>query len=155
MMTAGAGLTLGLFFGFLFAVPRSSIPSPEQPGSTSDRAADRPGTTTRLLPNSNLEQVSDWLTKIVIGVSLVQFHDILGAMSDLAGAYAGALSEDAASDRLMAGAMLVFYPAFGFLTGYLGTRTMVTILLTAVPLTGARESVGGDVDTVGESAHDR
>ena len=32
------------------------------------------------LPNTNLEQISDWLTKTIVGVGLVQFREIGAAL---------------------------------------------------------------------------
>ena len=56
--------------GFLFGVPR--FLTSERAGGGSDPALPARG----YLPNSNLEQVSDWLTKILIGVTLTQLGEI-------------------------------------------------------------------------------
>ncbi len=135
LMTAAAGMTVGLFFGFLFAVPRSSVPAERDRSEASQDA----GGFRRLLPNSNLEQVSDWLTKIIVGVTLVQFRGLLDAFSNTVESYVGAFGGEASQDRLMASAILVFFPVFGFLASYLGTRTMVTILLEAISSTDGEE----------------
>jgi hypothetical protein len=77
------GLAVGIVFasgsvgsaiGFLFGIPKAN---PKQ--KPSDRSYE---------PNTNLEQVSDWLTKIILGVGLVQFRQIANALES-AGQRAG------------------------------------------------------------------
>ena len=60
-----AGL-VGCFLGFLFAIPRFDI---------TDRDIRDVGKYGRggWLHNTNLSQISDWLTKILVGVGLTQF----------------------------------------------------------------------------------
>lgn len=53
--------SVGAAGGFLFGIPRSNA-------ANSDTTA----TPARYQPNTNLEQVSDWLTKLLIGAALVQ-----------------------------------------------------------------------------------
>lgn len=59
--------------GFLFGVPRyKSAPD-------SQAVASMAGTTQQaiaFIPNTNLEQISDWLTKIIVGATLVQLEPI-------------------------------------------------------------------------------
>ncbi|MFC7475421.1 DoxX-like family protein [Dankookia sp. GCM10030260] len=54
-------LAVGGLLGFLFAVPRVNA-------RAESRAA--------LVPNRNIEAISDWLTKILVGLGLVNFKDI-------------------------------------------------------------------------------
>src|SRR6266508_6277591 len=63
-LVAGGAFVAGGLLGFLFGIPRS-LAGPE--GSVDGAAA---GGAYR--PNTNLEQISDWLTKILVGVGLVQ-----------------------------------------------------------------------------------
>src|SRR6266498_647278 len=56
---AGAALMIGGFLGFLFGIPRT--------GTVIE--SDVHG-------NTNLEQISDWLTKILVGVGLTQISEI-------------------------------------------------------------------------------
>jgi uncharacterized integral membrane protein len=58
-----AAMLVGGFMGFLFGIPRSV-----------QNNDNNPLTGTR--DNTNLEQISDWLTKIIIGVSLTQIQEI-------------------------------------------------------------------------------
>jgi hypothetical protein len=70
-----AGL-VGCFLGFLFAIPRFDI---------TDRDLQDVGKYGRAgwLHNTNLSQISDWLTKILVGVGLTQFRSIGDAIGNL------------------------------------------------------------------------
>lgn len=48
------------------------------------RASSAGSSATSLSVNTNLEQISDWLTKIIVGVSLVESQALLGRMHDAA-----------------------------------------------------------------------
>jgi hypothetical protein len=68
-LIAGAAFLGGGLVGFLFGIPRA-IQSPAVPTGTAKYRA-----------NTNLEQVSDWLTKIIVGVGLVQIGHIIPALT--------------------------------------------------------------------------
>ena len=57
---AGAAAVVGGVVGFLFGIP---LTSKQRAAAANDSQYE---------PNTNLEQVSDWLTKIIVGVGLVQ-----------------------------------------------------------------------------------
>jgi len=71
-MVASGVFALGGLLGFLFGIPRVLASQAEQ--SAGAASGDAPF---RYLPNSNLEQVSDWLTKILIGVGLVELTSLV------------------------------------------------------------------------------
>ena len=70
-LVAGGAFLAGGLLGFLFGIPRSL--------AVQEGVADQGG----YQPNTNLEQISDWLTKILVGVGLVQFTTFAGHVSDL------------------------------------------------------------------------
>lgn len=111
---------VGAVLGFLFGIPRvlttDGIPDP----------AGKPNTS--FAQNSNLEQISDWLTKIVVGVSLVEFDRLIGALRRLSGAVALALELNANLWPVVS-AVLVCGGIFGFITFYIWTRTQFPLLL--------------------------
>jgi hypothetical protein len=118
VMVAAAAIAVGSLLGFLFGIPRSLQ---DQRGATPEPGADRRRS---YVANTNLEQISDWLTKILVGVGLIQLGRAPGTVGRLVDALADGLG-GRPSDRLMVGAVLVFYPIFGFLTTYLLTRLML------------------------------
>jgi hypothetical protein len=120
VMVAAAAVAVGSLLGFLFGIPRSlqdQRGANLEPGADGDRRRS-------YTANTNLEQISDWLTKILVGVGLIQLGRAPGTLGRLVDALADGLG-GRASDRLMVGAVLVFFPIFGFLTTYLLTRLLL------------------------------
>jgi hypothetical protein len=75
-----------------------------------------------LLPNTNIETVSDWLTKIIVGVGLIHLKDI--------GAFLDSLSNDLADaltiDQPCALALIIYFFLAGLIHGYLLTRMFLS-----------------------------
>jgi hypothetical protein len=111
LVAAGAWLAGGLL-GFLFGIPRSLA---EQTRVDNDDA----GASYRA--NTNLEQISDWLTKILVGVGLVQFTAFAAKFGDLVDFLGPALG-GGDQGTAFAGAILVLFSIGGFLSFYLFTR---------------------------------
>jgi hypothetical protein len=105
-----AAIIIGGLLGFVFAVPRSA--SGNQPVGTTERYQD----------NSNLEQISDWLTKILVGVGLVQLSRAPNGLARLAEAMKPGFG-GAASSAGFGLALVLFYAGGGFFYFYLWTRT--------------------------------
>jgi len=63
-LVAGGAFGVGGLVGFLFGIPRS-LAGIKTEDDKSQSGAYR--------ANTNLEEISDWLTKILVGVGLVQF----------------------------------------------------------------------------------
>ncbi|MER8102388.1 hypothetical protein [Kitasatospora sp. NPDC094016] len=115
LVAAGASTVLGGALGFLFGVPRVRSGSGEPQGSYA--------------PNTNLEQVSDWLTKVLLGVGLTQLGSLGERLHQLGTALAPALGgEDAAVP--FAAALVLYFVVFGFLAGWLVTRLALPQVLT-------------------------
>lgn len=110
-----ACFTVGLCAGFVF-----SFPKVVQNASKSDSVA------YRLLVNTNLEEISDWLTKAVVGIGLIQAREI-GAFiykvsllfsKDINGGLDGAFHGWCL-------ASIVLFLVYGFLFGFIYTRLVV------------------------------
>jgi len=69
------------------------------------------------LVNTNLVEISDWLTKIIVGVGLIELRRIPPQARRLALEVAGP-----SGDISFALAVVVYFPTLGFLFGYLSTR---------------------------------
>lgn len=123
LMVAGSSLLIGGLFGFLFGIPRTlQQDTPFEPvrNNGSDSSEDEEKLA-NYRANTNLEQISDWLTKILVGVGLTQITVIPEKLYAVATAVAGAL-DNTDGNRVFAVAVILFFVICGFLFGYLWTR---------------------------------
>lgn len=120
-LVAFASSLSGGLLGFLFGVPRSLLTNsttapPEPPGEKSNNS--------NYQDNTNLEQISDWLTKIIVGASITQIPQL----KDYVDSIARNITTNLASTKIGAiaytymSATLVFYFICGFLLVYLWSR---------------------------------
>lgn len=133
LLSAGAALAMGLLVGFVFGVPKVAQTSTPLPKTTtppeSDKVGDdkKPQTTDDdakpqgYSANTNLEQISDWLTKIIVGVGLVQLTTLPGKLQHLATYFATAFGDQIVPSSVVM-AVLGYFGIFGFLLGYLWAR---------------------------------
>jgi hypothetical protein len=70
--------------------------------------------------NTNLEEISDWLTKIIVGVSLVEIKTAQAKLQDAAGFIAQTLG--GSSQTSFAYGLMMYFAIAGFLGSYLLTR---------------------------------
>jgi len=114
-LALGASLFGGLL-GFLFGIPRT-----RQQESATPSAESQPGDIEYQI-NTNLEQISDWLTKILVGVGLVQ----LGAIGEWLKAFSTTTGDGFALGSAIAHGFVlgltIYTLTSGFLLGYLWTR---------------------------------
>jgi hypothetical protein len=138
LIMGGAGLVGGVF-GLLFGIPKSvsdpaSVPQApaRSPNSSSEKNATADseiddGRRSGYTVNTNLEQISDWLTKIIVGVSLTQiptireqFHQMATYFGD--GFISATQPTVGPAAPVAAAAIIVYGLTGGFLAGYLFTR---------------------------------
>jgi hypothetical protein len=116
MSTALAAFLSGCLVGFLFGIPKV-ISSGElrQQGSG------------EFSPSSNLAEVSDWLTKLLLGAGLVQLTHLAVPISHLIDSVASGMtattgtSGPSSAAKVMAGTILFGYTAVGILDAYVVT----------------------------------
>ncbi len=126
VVVAAAALLIGSLLGFLFGIPRT-LQQPSVPalaGGIAENPNEPSGVTQarrEYQANTNLEQISDWLTKILVGVGLTQVRQIGDKLYSVAGGVAWSLS-DTRGNRSFALALILFYLVAGFLFSYLWTR---------------------------------
>src|ERR1051326_6470873 len=103
---------LGFVIGFLFGIPKS-------------HAGDQPSTANEpkngLVTNTNLEQISDWLTKIRVGVGLTQIKQISAGVWQFAKNGAPAFADAPAREAFVV-TLILYFVLCGFLSGYIWTR---------------------------------
>ena len=131
-LLAGGSIVGGWVLGLIFGVPRS----PSQPNGTQQPAAAGavPARNPTSKVNTNLEDISDWLTKIIIGVGLTQLNNFAGIIDGYAWNVAGGFGWGSYGHLLAIGLFFYFLPG-GFWAGYIGTRTLVTLLFGAIDQT--------------------
>ncbi|MDQ2643463.1 MAG: hypothetical protein M3020_06600 [Myxococcota bacterium] len=82
VLVSGAAALVGILLGFLFGIPRTTVaeraPNPvtDPPGGREPVPAGTSPLSAPYSVNTNLEQISDWLTKILVGVGLTQLNEI-------------------------------------------------------------------------------
>jgi hypothetical protein len=124
LAVAGAAFLAGGLVGFLFGIPRV-----RQRGDVASSGGDDGGDGARYTPNTNLEQISDWLTKILVGVGLTQIGQIGTSLDAVGQAIAPGLARLPGS-KPFAVAIIVFFVTAGFLVGYLLTSLYLGRALT-------------------------
>ncbi len=117
ILVALAAVAVGGCLGFLFAVPRVS-----QSSSRADNTPDSRSSAYEMHINTNLEQISDWLTKIIVGIGLSQLWNIPSFVTRISLFLAPAFSSDASQSMVISAAALVYFTSLGNLSGYLLTR---------------------------------
>lgn len=113
--------TIGFLVGFVFGIPKIAT-------QTTDVTTSQPNRRRLLLPNTNLDQISDWLTKTIVGLGLVELNKIPGSIQTLASYLATLLGTGALSNGYCT-AIVIEFPVVGFVGGYLVTRLVISRLL--------------------------
>jgi len=122
LLWSGACLFAGALVGFLFGIPKT-VADPKSSDSQK--------------PNTNLEDISDWMTKIIVGLGLAQIHRIPPKLQEAAG-YIAYTWGPAPANSAFSYALMLYFSVVGFLGGYLLTRIFLSPLLRTAdsPLQG-------------------
>jgi hypothetical protein len=121
VLISGVFGLLGGLMGFVFAIPRSRQNENVVSQNTTSGSAEGPRRLSDYSANTNLEQISDWLTKILVGIGLVQFNNIVTRFKSAADALSPMLGTEAAA-RSVTLALMGYFLAWGFFLAYLLTR---------------------------------
>ena len=135
-LLSGASLLIGGLVGFLFGIPRSL-----QNDNDEAEGGDR-----RYRANTNLEQISDWLTKILVGVGLTQIGELPGFLGAIARSWRVPLGNTALAEHF-ALVVVIYFVTCGFLIGYLGTRLLLLGAFTRADLSAVRREVKKEIDS--------
>jgi|GEM_PF-1279713 len=109
---AFAAVAAGAATGFLFGIPRT-LQGNTSTGSTSYQV------------NTNLEQISDWLTKIIVGLGLINLKSIPDRLMEM-NRYVSETLRLRPPAYAVIGSAAVFFAMVGFLLGYLSTRLFIS-----------------------------
>ena len=126
-VVAGASAMVAWLLGLLFGIPRS-IARPGDPAPAAANSAQASAAQPTLRVNTNLEDVSDWLTKTLIGVGLTQLFSLPHKLWQYALAIDLASLNGKAGGAVFILGMALTGGAGGFWVGYVTTRTFLTFL---------------------------
>jgi hypothetical protein len=136
VLEAGAAFSFGALVGFLFGIPRSLQGKPTQvtrPAATGAPGTKDPASTASDKPeamraageagygsNTNLEEISDWLTKIIVGLGLINLKLIPGQLRAVAWYFS--VFADLKIPEGISMSALIYFSVCGFFFAYLLTR---------------------------------
>ena len=126
-----AAISVGTLLGFLFGIPRFDYSNrsaggttpPQSQASTPTATATQNATgASRYRPSTNLDDVADWLTKLIVGIGLSQIVNVGPAVTSIAEAILTSCGAECARQRGFVSAIIVSGAIGGFLFGYIWTR---------------------------------
>ncbi|HEV7503671.1 MAG TPA: hypothetical protein VGS07_02040 [Thermoanaerobaculia bacterium] len=132
LLIALAGLLTGAFLGFLFGIPRTFqqlLPAKSRDLEQDSSVGTSEGTQPEYRGNTNLEQISDWLTKILVGLTLIQFREIQSFIGHLVIYLSRGLGANGEQHKSFVLALIILFPIAGFFLGYLLTRLYLPLAL--------------------------
>lgn len=118
LFLGAAAMSIGGLLGFLFGIPRAI----QEPRKDSDNQS---AFATNYVSNTNLEEISRWLTATIVGLTLVQAETILGKFDRVCLALTDAFPEASTITAPLVGIVLVYFSVTGGVGSYLWTRLML------------------------------
>ncbi len=143
-----ASFVVGGLLGFLFGIPKALTDVGTRENDSNDPDKTAHPETVGYQPSTNLEQVSDWLTKILIGVGLVEIKQLGEALSTLGIRVSSALGSSVQGSGVATEVVVVAFTVVGFLSTYLWTRLYYGTLQALTD----REIIRGLTSKVSETA---
>ncbi|MGD0578194.1 MAG: hypothetical protein ABSC08_04635 [Bryobacteraceae bacterium] len=149
LMAGVTALAGGILFGFLFGIPRAPTGSDDNGSARKDGARGLD-----YKPSTNLEQVSDWLTKILVGVGLVELNHLSGALVSAGKLVSSALDPNVAGVDVLTELVVIVFATVGFLASFLWTRVYYPAIQvgTDIGILGQLSNLKRDVHTVAQLA---
>lgn len=156
LLISAAATVVGGIFGFLFGIPKTFQTLGANPNKLKadspqiDQQSDIPA---EFKANTNLEDVSDWLTKILVGVSLTQVNDLGHKLEILANAISPGFTTSTAP-KVLAFGILSFFPIIGFLFGWLWTRLYLPTAMRRTEIKDLSAKVAYNTTQINKITHD-
>jgi len=123
LIAGAAAGSVGAVAGFIFGIPRTREAA-DQVSTDGTALQERQKSKAVLLANTNLERISDWLTTLLIGATLVQLHDVPDWLAGL-----GKSLNTGVKNENVVPFVLVYFFGLAFLGIYLVTRLYLTATL--------------------------
>ncbi|MFF1342078.1 tetratricopeptide repeat protein [Streptomyces sp. NPDC058290] len=145
VIIAGGAVAVGTLLGFIFGLPRTF----DNPSGESDISKPSQAFLLKYASNANLDQISDWLTKIIVGVGLTQLVNIPKALGTLGDSIKPALGNVDSSQAFGVG-LIIYSSVVGFLFGYLLTRLRMAyaLALSDLEMSMRAEAIGSEIREV-------
>lgn len=137
ILATGAALGGGAL-GFLFGIPRAAGRSQRDIKDDTASTVERPVGWVRA--NTNLEEISDWLTKILVGVGLTQIAGLPSAFGALV-EYTSPVFGTGPAAVPIAAMTIIAFSVTGFLMAFLYARTQLGVALAGADLTSSELAV--------------
>jgi hypothetical protein len=163
-MAALASSAVGGVMGFVFGHPRESdsIDAGGDGADDNDGVEDdvrRSGGASRkprFAANGSMQQIADWLPKLIIGAGLVGLKDLTGWLGRVGGSIGASLAIDADAGRVIGASAVVYFAAIGFLAVYVHTRTIIAVMLarSADAIAAAEKAVQAATQRVAQGVSD-
>lgn len=159
IVIAFAGVASGAIIGFLFGIPHSidQGSSTMSIGTTTGTSSSEGNGDSENLrnkfdykPSTNLEQIADWLTKIIVGVGLIEIHKIIFKFNELCISLGAILStySKGHNGSMVVGCCIILFSIFGFLLVYLWTH----IYLLKIQNSLNKDDISNTINTILENA---
>ncbi len=120
-MVSASAYVFGNLIGFLFGIPRTNEKNLNS--DTYDNSKESKNNINYRV-NTNLEQVSDWLTKIIVGVGLVELSEIKSNVLSISAKIASDIKWQHAESMIIA--TIIYFLILGFFVVYYATRLWLT-----------------------------
>jgi hypothetical protein len=117
LLIAGACFVSGAFTGFLFGIPRII--------NSSYYRNDKNKSDNVIAHNDNLVQISDWLTKIIVGIALTEIYKIPTFLNRIGEKISPTINPAQINEKssiIVAIAIVLYFLILGFLAVYIWTR---------------------------------
>lgn len=132
-----SALLVGGLAGLLFGIPKtvqskySDIHKLDP--QTDTQRADQSQTDRKFTDNTNLEEISDWLTKALVGIGLSQISKLFGKLQELSNFLKPALGNENSSS-IIAISLVILFTINGFIYSYLQARVILSKLLESAEI---------------------
>jgi hypothetical protein len=123
LIAGGAAGFSGGLLGFIFGVPKSLTDGNATAGGASDHTSQT---------NTNLEQISDWLTKILVGAGLTSLTSLPGFAAKVVDYLTSHGYHGLPGEGTLAVFLIIYFATAGFFWSYIETRTTLTELFAGI-----------------------
>jgi hypothetical protein len=117
---------VGFLIGFIFGIPRSIKFRFDKTNNKLENSTDNQ---TYFADNTNLEEISDWITKIIVGLTLVESRKLLLFLENSATSIANSYPDSSINLLVFSYSLLIFFSGYGFFGGYFWARALFGSIL--------------------------